>query len=97
MAVAVVAFIPATSLAARVHMNGERWLSVVGGYALGLYSGVYIVTTALGGRALADGRWDWRNYHDPKTWVGVPVYWIVVTAFGLAGANLLLASKLHMI
>jgi|SRR6516165_4867913 len=92
---AVLIFIPAFSLAARVPMTGRLWLYTAAGYFLGWWIGSSLVFVCLGGQPLAYGRWNMSRVREPKTWVGNLILLVIASGVGIFGANMSLQYVLE--
>ena len=85
---AVLAYVPAISVAAGVPMTWQLWFCVAVGFLFGTYLGSAFVFTVLGSRPLPYGRWDCSRERKVKTPLGQSIILLIMTGVGIFVANM---------
>ena len=97
--IAVLAFIPQVSLAARVQMSPRLWMSDLFGLLSGMIFGSGLMHFLMGSRIYAYGRIDDRTMWAPSSKTGralkTIVFVLVCIAMGIFGANVFLADSMR--
>jgi len=96
--VAILAYVPQISLAARVKMSPGLWFADLFGFTWGYMIGFYVTHCLMGARIYPYGRMNTRTMWKPKTKWGeclqVALLLIVSLVMGFVGANFMLGRFL---